>query len=434
MLAFVSLFLGLVSGPQTIGVAVSGNVAAVELRLDGETVGVLREEPWELEHDFGPGLKTRELVAIARDDRGAPLGVVKQLINVPRSAIESELMLDGWNDGVPSSGRLIWHSVESIEPTARRLELDGQPLTIQADGRFELPRLDPRSLHFVSAELHLPGGKRSTAEAVFGGVFGSSVQTDLTAVPLFFESGEPPDDVSGWLRSGDEPLKVVAFEYGAAELVIVRDEAALINLEQLDHKLFASLGTGSYRFVRLEENDSVRLVSGMSKRQPQEHQEYRLFPQSEPWPAGDLPLPSVLWRLELADPGAAPQHLSEAVAVAGRVAAASQKRRAVLLLVTDCAETGGGRSAAAVRSYLEELQVPLRVWMVETVPKDVGDEGFCSIVEDVSTGRRFLKAIQKLRRTLEHQHVAWVEGRHLPRSITLSERAADVRLREGSGS
>ena len=47
MIAFVTLFLGLVTGQQVVEVAVSGPVVTVELRLDGELVRTVSGEPWK---------------------------------------------------------------------------------------------------------------------------------------------------------------------------------------------------------------------------------------------------------------------------------------------------------------------------------------------------------------------------------------------------
>ena len=66
-MSFLSAFLGLVVGGHPVELTVTGEVAAVELRLDGETVGHLRGEPWVLVCDFGAELAPHELVAIGRD-------------------------------------------------------------------------------------------------------------------------------------------------------------------------------------------------------------------------------------------------------------------------------------------------------------------------------------------------------------------------------
>lgn len=53
MIAFASLFLGLILGPRPMEVVVGDEVAAVELLLDGRSLGMLREPPWRFETDFG---------------------------------------------------------------------------------------------------------------------------------------------------------------------------------------------------------------------------------------------------------------------------------------------------------------------------------------------------------------------------------------------
>ncbi|MCB1033317.1 MAG: hypothetical protein KDD47_05730, partial [Acidobacteria bacterium] len=63
MIAFVTLFLSLVAGPQEIEVAVGPEVARVELLLDGRNISTLTAAPWKLRHDFGLELAPRELLA-----------------------------------------------------------------------------------------------------------------------------------------------------------------------------------------------------------------------------------------------------------------------------------------------------------------------------------------------------------------------------------
>ena len=70
LLVVVSLFLGLVSGPQVVEVAVAERVATVELRLDGRAVGRLAGPPWRAEVDFGDALATHRLEAVARSRTG----------------------------------------------------------------------------------------------------------------------------------------------------------------------------------------------------------------------------------------------------------------------------------------------------------------------------------------------------------------------------
>jgi hypothetical protein len=66
----LSVFLGLVTGLHPVAVRVGGDIAAVEIQVDGRSVGVLRGEPWEKVCDFGDALAPHQLVAVGRDVAG----------------------------------------------------------------------------------------------------------------------------------------------------------------------------------------------------------------------------------------------------------------------------------------------------------------------------------------------------------------------------
>jgi hypothetical protein len=53
-IAFLTLFLGLVTGPQAVAVDPGAGVATVELALDGRGVASLEHAPWSATVDFGP--------------------------------------------------------------------------------------------------------------------------------------------------------------------------------------------------------------------------------------------------------------------------------------------------------------------------------------------------------------------------------------------
>ena len=58
MIEFLTLFLGaIVTGPTDVQVMVSGDVAAVEIRLDDDSLGVLHTSPWQFEVDFSEELE-----------------------------------------------------------------------------------------------------------------------------------------------------------------------------------------------------------------------------------------------------------------------------------------------------------------------------------------------------------------------------------------
>ncbi len=423
MIAFVTLFLGLVTGNQIVEVAVSGNVASVELRLDGELVGSLGAEPWKTELDFGRELMTHELVAVARDGAGVEVGRAVQQLNVPRSPIETEILLDGWIGGRPRYARLIWRSSQLLEPESIAISLDGKALATDDPGHIELPEVDRESLHFISAELTFPGNLRTTAQSIFGGRYGVEVEAELTAVPVRpgrrrVGSGEEAGD---WLRRpSGEALRVVAVEDDVAELIVVRDEAALRGLRRLAVTLKRRRLRGDKRLA-LSPQDRLFLLSAKAAVAVHPEVDYALYPVSRD--LAEASLPEALSVFGLSDETSTRQRLSDAVAVAGVRAAAGGRRRAVLLVVADCAARSGSWSGEAVRRFLAELRVPLVVWT--TRPLDRAGGGFCRGATPLKDSRRYLSALNDLRKLLEKQQILWVEGRYLPREIMLADDARD---------
>ena len=426
MIAFISIFFGLVTGVTPVELAVSGDVREVELRLDGELVGVLRGAPWKLDCDFGRDLTTHVLVAVARGPFGTEIGRASQLINIPRPHVDTQLMLDGWRAGRPRSARLIWRSVEPVEPSAVSIILDGRVLADRFAERYELPELDPEVIHFLSARLECPGNLSASAEVVFGGVYGSSTDTQLTAVPVTGRKLRRLEQVQGLLEKDGQPLRVVALEDGPAEAVIVRDRRALARLAALE--ALYTPKRDEYPPASLARDDALLVMSPRAYLAVHPEHKYAVFPLSAPTTRKDASLPWMLAAARFDHSPVLPQQLTSAVATAGLRAAASQKRRAVVLVTSDCADVSGQWSPQAVRRYLAQLRVPLRVWQVERPAADAHRSGgFCDGVQLVENVIQYTGAIRRLRRDLQGQQIVWVEGRHLQRKITLT--GGDPRMR-----
>ncbi|MCP4205355.1 MAG: hypothetical protein GY769_25875, partial [bacterium] len=99
MIVFVTLFLGLVFGPQSISVIVGDEVDRVEIVVDGLRVAELADAPWSLEWDFGEDLAPRELEAVAFDAEGEEIGRARQWLNLPRQPAEAAILVRGGKNG-----------------------------------------------------------------------------------------------------------------------------------------------------------------------------------------------------------------------------------------------------------------------------------------------------------------------------------------------
>jgi hypothetical protein len=441
-LAFVTLFLNLVSGPQTVTVAVTGPVSTVEVLLDGESVGVMRGEPWRLDCDFG-SLRPLTLEAVAFDAAGNERARARQLVNLPRPLVETSFQLQLGPQGQPRAARLIWESAQGKEPISFQVILDGQPIEDFDPLAIPLPAGDPDTVHFLSARLEFEGGVTSHTEVSFGGFWAGETSTKLTAVPVLRTKGKrrlTASDLAESFLAGGRIASVVAVEKATPSLVIVADRTAdpvLETIQELRLKGFSATDAppglsprGKYiettrRLTQFRPSSAtMRMMSTLPSRPGSGRAEIDLFPLTEPYALFRDGLMWLLCNLEFGPVSNASQQMTDAVAVAGLYLNHSASPRAVLLVLgtgPDHASTG---SPDEVRGYLEATNVPLFVWT--TSPGQYADAwGETTLVTSPS---EFNKAWFSLQRHLDHQVIVWLDGAYLPNDIELSPTARGVAL------
>ncbi|HEV8631046.1 MAG TPA: hypothetical protein VGV61_12070 [Thermoanaerobaculia bacterium] len=426
MIAFATLWLGLVAGVVPVELLVGPEVTRVELRLDGNVVAALAGPPWRASCDLGGELAPHELLATAFDAAGKPLGEARQWLNLPRPAAELEVAITPRPAG-GALARLAWAAPAGAAPLVLQATLDGAPLPVAADhASVELPPVAHGAAKLLRIEADFPGGVSATRELALGGDLASEVSTDLTGVPV--ELGERGARGALVLRDGDDELPVVAFEEGSADLVVVIDPAARAALADLQrqgnrHRIAPiggdpRSGAGVIRIDRsgipLPADTALRLVWPVAERHPQTETHFDLFPTSPEQTAPG----SLLARLQaaggIADPETAPR-LADAVALAALTAAEQGHRRAVLLLLGPAPADASLYPAPVVRRYLARLRVPLLVWA--TAPPPAGVVADWGAAESVTTLARWEAAARRLDQLLDRQRIAWVEGRHLPQRL-----------------
>ena len=438
MVEFLSLFLGLTFGLQTVELGVSPAVAAVELRLDGLTVERLAGPPWRAKVDFGSTLAPHRLEAVAFSRAGRELARASQEINLPRLSAEARLSLVADEAGQPRAVRLTWESLTGEPPTKLRVTFDGDEIPVEDPTLIPLPESRPSGLHFVSADLEFGDGELARTEVTFGGVYGSEVQTELTAVPVALDSkGELTlADLKGLLLVRGKQAECVAMEKGPAEVVFVRDAGAEPLLRDLRFYGGSQVRQSRYRSrvvveptrlrfdMKLQPLDRVRFLwPAVSEVAHPRFDTVRIFETSVALDVEDGGLYWFLTRLYPREERPL-QQLADAVAVAGRRASAGHRRRAVVLVLGKDPEDQGLIDPVSARSYLASLRVPLGVWSAKRPKADAALAwGDAKTVRSLQSLRR---AVADLERTLDRQRILWVEGRHLPREIELAPRAAEA--------
>lgn len=440
-ITFLTLFLGLVSGMARVDLAVQGPAAppsVIELLLDGRRVERIEAPPWSAAVDLGP-LEPRELVVRALAPDGAELASAKQLLNVPRPAAEVEVALERGADGRPAAARLSWESLVGREPEAIAVTFDGKPLPVSGN-RAALPAYDPEVTHLLSAELQFSRGVSARRDLVLGGLYGSEVRTELTAVPVRVPKrwqAPPPARLAGWLEAHGRPLQAVAVEEGPAQVIVVRDPEPWKALRQLGSSeagptSWSPRSVGGSAPMAPEDPafgpaTRVRFLWPAGRPQSGVAVPIELFDASRDFTADNGGFKWLLTRVEYPLAVGGPRRFADAVAVAGLQAAAGNRRRAVVLVLQE-GEDASRHEPAAVRRYLEAIGVPLHVWSLVELRKLPPALAAWGEVQDVSSPAGLRRAAARLRDDVATQRIVWIDGRHLPQSVRTTAAAGVTKI------
>ena len=429
MISFLTLLLGIAVGAHTIEVQLDPAAAFVEFQLDGRTLHSVTQPPWKMVVDLGPPVP-HELVAIARDEGGAELGRAVQLVNVPRPNSEAMFALLPGAGGRGRLARLTFASAFAATPESIELTFDGQTLDPGNLARIRLPDFRPADVHVLRAFLEFKGGGQISAELLVGGVkreapggpetMRGETEAELTAVPAVFR-GRPPkeSEMDGWFLANGEPVRVEAVEESPGEIVVVKDGNAGPWIAQLRSAAYL----GYTYFSPLRKGQRLRFCWPGTLKPTDVAPGLRRVPAFAGLRCAD-DVRRLL--IDVAPPDySGPPRLGDAVGVAALSAAAGNRPRAVLLLVAG-PDDESQTPIAWTRAYLRALRVPLFVWAKK---KKMADPAWGK-VEVVSTGSDVPSAVRKVTKAVESQRIVWLEGRHLPQSISLSPKARKVTLVE----
>src|SRR5438094_3177758 len=231
--AFISLFLGLAAGIQSVDVQTDPAVKALRILLDGREVAALTQPPWHAVIDFGPQLDPRPLEAIGFDEKGNEIGRATQFLNLPRKTAELEIVLQSGGIG-PKGADLRWQHLQFKEPKSATISFDGTQLKIDKNYHADFPETDWNHPHFIAAEVKFAGGLAARREIVVGGAVADTAQSELTPV-LVTQTAEPlPASFENCLLLDDQPVRTAAVEKPLALVTFVRDPDRADALRAID--------------------------------------------------------------------------------------------------------------------------------------------------------------------------------------------------------
>jgi len=424
MISFVTFFLLLVIGTYPVQVAVDSDVAWVELRLDGVLVGRADGEPWTIACDFGDRLRPHELVATSFGKQGQRLNSVRQWINMPRPGAEVGVLLERDGMGYPVAVRVAWEAKDDSGETKVRATLDGNRLTVKDPHRIVLPDMPRDRAHVFAVRVDFGNGVEASDEIAFGGLHGSEIASELTAVPVVItDDSEMPaiEKLQGHLSVDGRPVRVLGVERSRGQVVLVRDGGAYNPAAGWSKSTIQRVRSGRGMLGALKPGDRTRLLWPYAPAPDRHNLRSALFPTS-PW-FDQHDIPKLIARLTPPPTKGSIRTVADAVAVAGLEAVRGNHPRAVVLLLGPSDEDHSTHTPREVRRFLGDLKVPLFVLRIGR-----GEQPNWPGADYVADYRKLTAAVDRVRRSLESQRIVWIEGRHLPQSVRFADAADGVRL------
>ena len=408
--AFISLFLGLAAGMQSVDVQTDPAVKALRILLDGREVAALTQPPWHAVIDFGRELDPRPLEAIGFDEKGNEIGRATQFLNLPRKTAELEIVLQSGRIG-PTGADLRWQHLQFKDPKSATISFDRTPLKIDKEYHADFPETDWSHPHFIAAEVKFRDGIVARREIVVGGAIADTAQAELTPV-LVTQTTQPlPASFENCLLLDERPVRTAAVEKPMALVTFVRDPDRGDTIYAIDptHMTDSYVSRNAVlRAVALDNDTKMRYMWPLPQKfaDAGRQRSALLFESSQDLSASVFGLVWFVTRSYGARYDNEPLHLTDAVAVAGLRANAEGRRRAVVLIVGKRNDSSRN-DPRAVRRYLADIGVPLFVWSVTGPRPDLAE--IWGEVEDVSSRNRLIAAADKLRENLAAQRIAWVD-------------------------
>jgi len=282
------------------------------------------------------------------------------------------------------------------------LTVDGDPVPVDKSYTAALPSFDPSAPHVIEAQLRFPSGVVARHDVtIAGGAYAGSVDSELT--PVIVNGDARPEKLS---RCFD--ARVSATEKSTAFVVTVKDPdgAVATRTFQREFQMPRWQQNTVQPLHRLDRDTSESILwPVMQQRAREGNPTMGVYDSSQDFNANTY---GMLWALTRANsliPAKAERRYTDAVAVAGLIAAARGQRRAVVLFLQPGHADESLRDAATVRAYLRSIGVPLHVWAI--APTKEQREAWGDIA-DVSKPWRMGDATQRLRADLASQTVVWL--------------------------
>jgi hypothetical protein len=396
-IAFLTLFLGLVSGPQPIDLHVDEAIKSVRILVDGREVKTLSQPPWHAVLDFGKDIVPRELVAVGYDSDGSEVGRAVQILNVPRPTADFEIVLEHGK----AAAALRWRHLTNARPKKATMTVDGTPLHVDESLRAVLPRLDPEVPHVIAAQIEFADGFTARRELVLSGGLSDNIGSQLTPIAVRAVASDAPQAFDRCFSAHGTGVRTAAVEKPRGLVIIVQDPDPHVA------RLLAGLWERDplARTAVFGSDTAEEIIWPIARRFVDDSRMSLLFEHTKDVDAASHPVASILTTAYAGtESSSVPLQFADAVAVAGVKVVAGGLRRAVVLVAGD-APDASRHDPLVVRRYLTSIGVPLFVWSLHERPDLAAAWGE---IDEISSPSDLRRAVERVRSALNSQRIAWV--------------------------
>jgi hypothetical protein len=383
--------VGVVVGLLPVVVELGAPPRPATLLLDGRPACTFVDAASRCDVDLGTAPRMHLLELVRRGPEGNVVERAARWVNRPGASQAEVQTRTRCDEGNRCHVRIGWAHPERLNPSRATVALDGVRSSTKRDRDLSID-VDGARGALLTVDLVFKDGRRATYASVLGGRVHGDEETAVAA-RLENDACGAGGLAAAEARRRAAGERVRASERGDAELVFVAEAAAYGALRDLLGSPYAmpkpperaglddALRKAGFA-IHLAVPDARLALGELQPREPV--------------------LEALLETLD-ATP-LKPVRLADAVASAAFHVGAPGRRRAVVLVAADGAQDAGLLSAAPVRSYLEEIRVPLVVWRMRAGVRPEWPDG-----RTIETLDDLRAALADVKARLECQAVVWTE-------------------------